>query len=298
MTLACWTAGAQVRFEAPRLGYVFDSEAKSIRQVGGVPGAAAFDATIDAGGSVERAWVGGQSYAIVQGKVETGSRWVDWVRGGSVTLPDFQLAAVSSGGRYFAVATSDGAVEVREGESGSLAARIANGVPAAVTALAVSDDGCAALIASASTLLLWTSDRDGATRNVWSGEGIRSVTFLGDTRDFAALDSGTGKYLVSRGGALTETAVAVPGASAIASLESGARLAIGGDGVIAIVDPGAGDAQAAVRLAVDGVVDGFSRVNGGGDVLQILLRGDSRTALLETAGQAQIEIVVAGGGVR
>ena len=97
---------------------------------------------------------------------------------------------------------------------------------------------------------------------------------------------------------LTETAVAVPGASAIASLESGARLAIGGDGVIAIVDPGAGDAQAAVRLAVDGVVDGFSRVNGGGDVLQILLRGDSRTALLETAGQAQIEIVVAGGGVR
>lgn len=298
-TLACCIAGAQVRFEAPRLGYVFDSEAKSIRQLGGVPGAAAFDATIDAGGSVERAWVGGQSYAIVQGKSEAGSRWVDLVRGGSVTLPAFQLAAVSSGGRHFAIATTDGAVEVRDGASGAIVARIENGIPAAVTALAVSDDGGAALIASGSTLLLWLSGgAEGATRNVWSGEGIRSATFLGDTRDFAALDSGTGKYLVSRGGSLTESSVSLPGASAITSLESGARLAIGGDGVIAIVDPGAGDAQAVVRLAVDGVVEGFSKVNGGGDVLQILLGGDSRTALLEIAEQAQIEYLVAGGGIR
>jgi hypothetical protein len=293
-TLACCIAGAQVRFEAPKLGYVFDSEAKSIRQIGGVPGAAAFDATMDAGGSVERAWVGGQSYAIVQGKLDAGSRWVDFSRGGSVTLPDFQLAAVSSGGRYFAIATVDGAVEIREGATGALVTRVAAGVPAAVTALAVSDDGGAALIASATALSLWTSDRDGAMRNVWSGDGIRSVTFLGDTRDYAALDGA--KYLVSRGGSLTENQVPVAGASAIVSIEAGAKLAVGGDRMIAIVDPGAGDGT--VRVAVDGVVEGFAKVNGGGDVLQILLRGDGRTALLETSGQAQIEIVVAGGGIR
>jgi hypothetical protein len=211
-----------------------------------------------------------------------------------VALPDFQLAAVSSGGRYFAIATADGAVEIREGASGALAARIASGVPAAVTALAVSEDGGAALIASATTLSLWTSDRDGAMRNVWSGDGIRSVTFLGDTRDYAALDGG--KYLVSRGGALTENPAPVAGASALASIETGAKLAIGGDRLIAIVDPGAGDST--VRLAVDGTVEGFAKVNGGGEVLQILLRGDGRTALLETSGQAQIEMVVAGGGIR
>lgn len=299
-TLACCIAGAQVRFDAPRLGYVYDSEAKAIRQIGGVAGAAAFDGSVDAGGSVERAWIGGRGYAVVQGKQDSVSRWVDWTRGGSETLPDFQAAAVSASGRYFALATADGALEIRDGSSAQRMSRTEGAISSPVTALAVSDDGGAALIGSGATLQLWTSGQEGAMRTVWSGDGISSAAFLGDTRDFAALDAARGRYLTSRGGSIVETVLALPGASALASVDN-RRLAIGGDGAVLIVDLASGEPQsAASRLTVDGVVEGFARVNAGGDVLQVRLREDSRTVLLETAEGAapQIEFVVAGGGIR
>ncbi len=281
--------GAQVRFDVPKLGYVYDSEAKSIRQIGGVPGAAAFDAVrIDAGGSVERAWISSQGYAVVQGKQDSGSRLVDWTRGASAQLADIETAAVSNSGRYFATAQA-GAVEVWDGVSATRSARF-EGAPAGVQNLAVSDDGGAVLLATADSVYLWQDK--GAAQPAWAGDSIKGVSFLSDTRDYAAFDGGTGKLLLSRGGSANESDV--PAGAAFATF--GSKLAFGGAKSIVILDLDGGNATQTIETGA--AVERFSRVSGSGDVLQVRFQNDGRTALLEPSsnGAAQVEFLVNNGG--
>lgn len=282
--------GAQVRFDVPRLGYVYDPEAKAIRQVSGVPGAAAFENSIDGGGAIERAWISQRGFAVVQGKLDSGTRLLDWSRGSSQSLIDVETAGISNSGRFAALAKA-GTVEVWDGTAATRTARF-DGAANDIKGIAVSDDGNAVLIAAGSRLQLWNGR--GSVQTVWSGDTIRDAGFFGESTDFAALDAGTGKLYVSRAGSITESESPLTGATSMATLGA-SRLVLAGYTTIAVLDLTTSSLQA---VPTDTPIESFTRVGYGGDLFQIRFKQDQRTALFETApdGSPQIEFLV--GGVR
>jgi len=289
--------GAQVRFDAPVLGYVHDPEAKAIRQLGGVAGAASFESTVDAGVTVERAWISRLGYALLQTKQDSGeARLLDWKRGNSLNMGDLQEAAISHSGRYFALLRGgDSSVEVWDGLEGSRSWKL-DSAPAGVRYLAVSDDGGVLLLASSSTVWIAEQGQRGS-RSIWSGESILLGGFLGSSREYAVLDAANGKYLTSRNGSLVESDAPVSGVTAFATTGD-AVLVFGGVRSIAVVDLNAGTTRV---LPTELAVESFGQTLQAGDAVQVRFKNDTRTALFEMrAGDAaaQIEFLSPAGGIR
>jgi hypothetical protein len=279
--------GAQVRFDVPRLGYVHDPEAKAIRLVSGVAGAAAFEGSVDAGGAVERAWISPSGYALTQGKLDSAVRYIDWSRGVKQDLADaVETAAISPNGRYFALLGGTG-VEIWDGSG---PARLSRFEASGARGVAVSDDGTLALLTTSSGVSIW---QQGKLQQIWSGEAIRGADFLPASRDFAAFDGARNKVLAMRAGAITEYDAQSTGATAFALSADGRSVALGGERTIELVDLATGGSRI---LAVESAVEDIARA-GNGDVLRVKFHGDSRAALLEWAGLAspQIEVLVGGG---
>lgn len=279
------TLGAQVRFDKPTVGYIHDHEAKAIRLVSGVAGAAAFEGAIDAGGAIERAWISPQGFALTQGKLESAMRYFDWSRGIRQDLMDADTAAMSANGRYFALLGA-GMVEIWEAGPN----RLTKFEAADAKSIAVSDDGKAALVVTSSGVSIW---QQGSLQQIWSGEAIRGADFFSGSHDFAAFDGARNKILTMRSGALTEMDAKSAGASAFALSSDGRSVALGGERAIEIVDTASGVSR---LMAIESAVEEFTRA-GNGELMQVRFRGNARTALLEWAGMTspQIEFLVSGG---
>jgi hypothetical protein len=280
---------AQVRFEVPGLGYVHDQEAKTLRSVSGVPGAASLEKPVsDAGGAIERAWISPRGFALVQGKMESALRFFDYARGRKQDLSDAsEAAAISMNGRYFAIATG-GSVELWDGDT---LARQTRFEASGVRGVAISDDGQAALLITGSGLSMWQQNR---LQQIWSGDAIAGADFLPASRDFVAFDGGRNKVLAMRAGATTEIDAKSSGAAAFALSGDGRTVALGGERTIEILDTVSG---ASSTLPTENAVEGFGRAGGNGEIMQVRFRGSTRTSLLEWAGLAapQIEFLIGGG---
>lgn len=288
LAFACIPSGAQVRFEAPRVGYVFDLEAKAIRDVSGVPGAASFAEARSTGEAIERAWISAQGFALVQNKQESeGARFVRIASGESREFANFEAAAISNSGRFFAVATSGG-IEIWDGAALTRTGRFDAG--AQVRGLAVSDDGRMALAATATGLMAWNGRN---AEQVWSGGALAEPAFFGSSNDYAVLDAEAGKILVSRGGSATTMDSPVAGAYALAT-SGDSRLVLASETSIGVADL-ASNARATV--ATEDPAARFSRVGTSGEVFQVQFRNSTKTALLEL-GMAAPQIEILSGGVR
>jgi hypothetical protein len=288
--------GAQVRFDAPTLGYVHDPEAKAIRQLGGVAGAASFEATVDAGVTVERAWISRLGFALVQTKQEAGeAKLLDWKRGSSLNVGDLQEAAISHSGRFFALlrGTNSTSVEIWDGLAASRMWTLES-VPAGARNLAVSDDGGAVLLAS-STAVWFAEQGQRGVRSIWSGESILLGGFLGSSREYAVLDAANSKYLTSRTGSMVESDAPISGVTAFTTTGE-SSLVFGGVRAIALLDLNAGTTRV---LPTELAVESFGQTLQAGDAVQVRFKNDTRTALFERAGEsAQIEFLAPAGGIR
>ncbi|BDC51893.1 hypothetical protein F183_A42080 [Bryobacterales bacterium F-183] len=286
LLLACLALPAlaqQVRFEVPRLGYVYDAEAKAVRAVSGVPGAAVLEGTVSQG-SLDRAWVSSLGFAVAQAKQGGSARLLNFETGTDTVLGDVQSAALS--GRFAAVANRS-SLEIWDAQSASRTTRLDL---SGVRAVAVSPDGQQALATNGTTLQRIAGD---TATSIWSGDNIIGVAYIDG--GYVAFDAARNKLLIARGGETSETDGPLTGATAFAALD-GTKLAFGNDTAIAVLDL----ASSTVRsLATEHPVEELLASNNG--VAQIRFRGSSRVALLEwNADQstAQIEYLVVAGGAR
>ena len=285
LLVLAFAATAQVRFDVPSLGYVHDQEAKSLRLVTGVPGAAALEKSMDAGSAIERAWISPRGFALTQGKLESAVRYFDWTRGVNLAVMDSaETVAISANGRYFAV-LGGGSVEIWDGEGPNRKTRFE---AAAARGIAVSDDGQVGLVVTSTGLSMWQQDR---LQQIWSGESIRGADFLPASRDFVAYDGGRNKVLTMRSGSMAEIDAKSTGALAFALSGDGRSVTLGGDRTIEILDTVSGMSS---MLATESAVETLSRAGANGEVMQVRFRDNTRTALLEWAGMAapQIEFLI------
>lgn len=284
--LAMPAIAQQVRFEVPRLGYVYDAEAKAVRAVSGVPGAAVLEGNASEGASVDRAWISSLGFAVAQAKLGGGANLVNFATGRTSPLGDVSAAAVS--GRYAAFATGS-SIEIWDGANASRAARF--DLPGAVRALAVSAEGTEVLAASGTSLVRLS--RDGGTSTLWSGDNIAGVAYIDG--GFAAFDATRNKLLIARGGETAESDGPLSGATAFAALD-GARLAFGGERGLAVLDLASGSSHLlATEYPVDELLPSLE------GIAQIRFRGSARVALLEwntAQTAAQVEFLVVAGGSR
>ncbi len=283
-----FAATAQVRFDVPSLGYVHDQEAKVLRLVTGVPGAAALAKSVDTGSAIERAWISPRGFALTQGKLESAVRYFDWTRGLKRDVMDSaEAVAISSSGRYFAVLGGD-SVEIWDGEGPNRKTRFE---AVGARSIAVSDDGQVALIVTSTGLSMW---QQGRLQQIWSGEAIRGADFLPAGRDFAAYDGGRNKVLTMRSGAMTEIDAKSTGALVFAMSGDGRSVTLGGERSIEILDTMSG---ASSILTTETAVETFSRAGSNGEVMHVRFHDNTRTALLEWAGLTapQIEFLISGG---
>lgn len=209
-TAALSTAGAtaQVRFEGPQFGYLFDDVSKSVRALGGVPGAASLEDRIPAEFSVDRAVVSQRGFALVQSK--GGGDVYRLSPAGSRRMASADLWQVSPSGA-FAVLYSKGAGKAAvwdlNADEPSLKAEFAS---PELTSVAVADDGTAAGIAGSSVIEISAS----GARAIASGGELASIAYFPGSRDLAFADL-AGRVVVSRSGATIEHDAAVRGALAI-----------------------------------------------------------------------------------
>lgn len=267
------------------MGYVYDAEAKAVRQVSGVPGAAVLEANASSG-AVERAWVSSLGFAVAQSKQGGSARLLNLETGNSTPLGE--LASAAAGGRFAAIATGS-SIEIWDGVNASRTAKF--DVTGTVRAVAASPDGAEVLAATGTSLLRLSGE---GSSTLWSGDDIGGVAYIDG--GFAAYDAGRNKLLVSRGGATSETDGPLAGATAFAALDSG-RLAFGGERAIVVFDASSGAVAQAVT--VENPVEELLPLSAG--VAQVRFRGNARVALLEwNAAQtaAQVEFLVVAGGAR
>jgi hypothetical protein len=178
----------------PSLGYVFDNNAKAIRLISGVPGAASLDAAVPAGTSLVSAFVASRAELAIANVKDGGVALIQWTGTPQVTalnsaLSQVTLAAFSRSGDGAAI--SDGTtVEVWSGLTGTSALGATFSPSGGVTALAINSSGTvAAGNGSGSVVLLGDSPRVLATGGAWT-----ALAFLPNGNDLLAAD-GAGETL-------------------------------------------------------------------------------------------------------
>jgi sugar lactone lactonase YvrE len=145
---------AQTDIHGPVSGYLYDSAAKEIRAILGVPGAALLSPALDTGGDISNATVLPDSdRAIVIDSLTGESRLVDWTRGAAqvYAMPGAPRHAVqilaSSLGSVVAIRSAEEPVVcVYQITAGEPQLRQRMEIPAGSHVLAVTDDGAALLI--------------------------------------------------------------------------------------------------------------------------------------------------------
>jgi hypothetical protein len=191
---------SSARLSVPMMGYVFDNNAKAIRLISGVPGAAGLDGVIAIDTGIDSAFVQSRARVAIANTKESGVALIQWngsprlVSLGTALSRVTQVAFSSSGDR---VAISNGAaVEVWSGLTGD-AAQTATFVPdGGVAALAIKADGTVAAATRGGSILMLT---DGA-RTLASGGDWTALAFLPDGSLLAADGASQNLLLIQDGG--------------------------------------------------------------------------------------------------
>ena len=207
-TLLCFLAASilafadesSARLSVPTMGYVFDNNAKAIRFISGVPGAAGLDGAISIDAGIDSAFVQSRAHVAIANTKEGGVALIQWngsprvVSLGTALSRVTQVALNSSGDR---VAISDGAaVEVWSGLTGDAAQAAAFVPDGGVTALAIKADGTVAAATRGGSILMLT---DGA-RTLASGGDWTALAFLPNGSLLAADGGSRNVLLIQDGG--------------------------------------------------------------------------------------------------
>ena len=269
------SASAQVRFEGPQFGYLFDEVSRSVRGLSGVPGAAALEDSMPAGFSVDRAVISRLGFALVETK--GGGVVHKLTAAGAREIAAADLWAVSPSGAkgaFYSRATGRVAVWDVGGDEFSLTRE--HDAPA-LKAVAIADDGTVAGIAGSSVVEIAAS----GARAIASGGQLTALAYFPGSRDLAAADA-AGRVIVSRGGAAVEREAAARGA-----------LAISRDGQRVIVAEGDGvwiwnlEQQSEARVSCGCAVSEIRSV-GRADVFHLASDGENPVLLDLTSGEPRI----------
>ena len=173
----------------PSLGYVFDDNAKAIRQISGVPGAASLDSAVPAGTSLDSAFVHSRARLAIANAKDGGVTLVRWTGAPqgialSSALSHVTEVAFSRSGDRAAI--SDGTtVEVWSGLTGDPAAGATFNPDGGVTAVAVNDSGAVAVANGSGTVMLAGDN----ARVLASGGSWIALAFLPNGNDLLAADA-------------------------------------------------------------------------------------------------------------
>ena len=206
-TLLCFVAASILaladesgaRLSVPMMGYLFDHNAKAIRAISGVPGAAGLDSAISIDAAIDSAFVQSRAHVALANIKEGGVALIQWngsprlVSTGTALSRVTQVAFSSSGDR---AAISDGAtVEVWSGLTGEASQTAAFVPDGGVAAIAIKADGTVAAATRSGAILLLS---DGA-RTLASGGDWTALTFLPNGSLLAA-DGGSQTVLLIQDG--------------------------------------------------------------------------------------------------
>jgi len=208
----------------PSLGYVFDNNAKAIRLISGVPGAANLDAPVPSAISLNAAFVNSRAQLAIANTKDGGVTLVQWTgtpqaAALSSALSQITLGAFSRSGDGAAI--SDGTtVEVWSGLT-STPALAGTFNPGGVTALAITDSGTVAAANSSGAVVLLGDN----ARVLTSGGSWTALAFLPNGSDLLATD-GAGETLT-----LIQDVQNTAAASVVLTVnEKPKALAVSGDG--------------------------------------------------------------------
>jgi hypothetical protein len=172
----------------PSLGYVFDDNAKAIRLISGVPGAASLDTAVSAGTALDSAFVQARAHLAIGNAKDGGVTLVRWTGAPQAIALSSALSRVTqvafnrSGD---GAAISDGTVvESWSGLAGDPALGATFSPGGGVTAVAVNDIGTVAVATGAGVvMLLGDNARVLATGGDWT-----ALAFLPNGTDLLATD--------------------------------------------------------------------------------------------------------------
>lgn len=216
------------RLSSPILGYVFDSTAKGVRPINGIPGAASLEAPLPSASKLATGFVSPNREWLLAVLLEGGAAVVN-LRSGATTVLESAQADTTLGAW-----SSDGSSVVLWGRSGSI--QVWTGLPGAPTlalsqtleaikGVAVADKGESALAWSDSGLFLAEA---GGLRQL-TGEAVAGAAYRPGSLDWAAV---TGTQLIGSGVEPRALTVETPSAVAFA----GAGLLVAGKGGVEAID--------------------------------------------------------------
>jgi len=234
----------------PSLGYLYDSNSRTLTAVLGVAGSSVRGAAISLPGGVTALRMApGQNYGI--GILEDGSVALVEVSGngistrvlaGTMANPD-QIIFGSSGTSALLYSATNGRLQVVVNPGAAV--QIRETVATGATALAVSDDGAWTVFANSGGL--WTVDAAGALRRVSGESGIQTAAFRPGTSDLVfatssalygiSAASGPANPVLIRDGldGILAVAESADGAHVFASTTSGVMVIDTADGVLQTV---------------------------------------------------------------
>jgi WD40 repeat protein len=160
------------RLSVPLMGYVFDSNAKALRTITGVPGVAALDGTIQADASIDSAFVHSRARVAFANTKDGTVALIQWygsprtVSIGTALNRITQVAFSPSGDR--AAITDGTAIEVWSGLNGDPAQTASFTPDGSVAALAIKEDGTLAAATNSGAILVPNNGaRTLASRGDW-----------------------------------------------------------------------------------------------------------------------------------
>jgi hypothetical protein len=173
----------------PFLGFVFDNNAKAIRQISGVPGAANLDISIPVSTSLNAAFVNSRAQVAIANPKDGGVALVQWSSTPQVislasALSQATMASLSRSGNWAAI--SDGTtLEVWSGLTGTPTLSATFTPNGGVTALAVNDSGTVVSGTGSGNISLLGSN----SQVLASGGNWIALAFLPDGTDVLAADA-------------------------------------------------------------------------------------------------------------
>jgi hypothetical protein len=219
----------------PLLGYVLDGNAKAIRLISGVPGAASLDDIVPANVSLDSGFVHSRARVAIANTKEGSVALIQWSGTPQVVALTTALGLVTQAGFSLAgdsVAITDGAtVEVWSGLGANPTKTAMFAPDGGVTAVAMNQDGLVAAATGTGAILLLGD----ATQQVAAGGAWTNLAFLPNGTDLLATDASTQSLVLIRN-AQTDDA-----ASVVLSFDQEAdALAVSADGTTAaLASPGA-----------------------------------------------------------
>jgi hypothetical protein len=220
---------------APLLGYVFDGNAKAIRLISGVPGAASLDDIVSTNASLDSGFVHSRARVAIANTKEGSVVLIQWSGTPQVVALTTSLGRVTQAGFSLAgdnVAITDGAtVEVWSGFGANPTKTAAFTPDGGVTAVAMNQNGLVAAATGAGSIVLLGD----VNQQVAAGGAWTSLAFLPNGTDLLATDASAQSLVLIRN-AQTDAA-----SSVVLSLDQEAdALAIASDGSLAaLASPGA-----------------------------------------------------------